>query len=199
MVDVLTSCNVALKEWAVTIRAMALGKQILIVRKGGIHQDDKEFRIIHPNFLLFPTYEHQKLDLLKSSVQHDLITPLEDASDDNEIHFNYWSRVTDFYELRDSATLSRISPFHHWTEDYVTSRFRWRPSQPLTLALLRLFKLEEETSVPLTPEFSGCKSWVELDQDIPVVGAQPVLSDEEYNKKATPIREALSEAEILVI
>ena len=43
MVDVLTSCNLALKEWAVTIKAMALGKQILIVRKGGIHQDDKEF------------------------------------------------------------------------------------------------------------------------------------------------------------
>ena len=199
MVDVLTSCNLALKEWAVTIKAMALGKQILIVRKGGIHQDDKEFRIIHPNFLLFPTYEHQKLDLLKSSLQNDPITPLERGLDDDEIHLNYWSRVTDIYELRDSETLSAISPFHHWTEDYVISRFRWRPSQPLTLALLRLFKLEEETSVPLTPEFSGCKSWVELDQDIPVVGAQPVLSDEEYNKKATPIREALSEAENLVI
>ena len=95
MVDVLTSCNVALKEWAVTIKAMALGKQILIVRKGGIHQDDKEFRIIHPIFLLFPTYDHQKLDLLKSSLQNDPITPLERGLDDDEIHLNYWSRVTD--------------------------------------------------------------------------------------------------------
>ena len=159
---------------------MALGKQILIVRKGGIHQDDKEFRIIHPNFLLFPTYEHQKLDLLKSPVHQDSITPLEDVPNGNEVHFKYWLQVTNIYELRDSETLSKISPFHHWTEDYVKSRFHWRPSQPLTLALLRLFKLENETSVPLTPEFSGCKSWVELDQNIPVVSAQPVLSDDEY-------------------
>ncbi|MED5428431.1 MAG: DUF1802 family protein, partial [Chloroflexota bacterium] len=109
MVNVSTSCNVALKEWAVTIRAMALGGQIIIVRKGGIHQDDKEFRIIHPSFLLFPTYEHQKLDLLKPSVQRDLITPLENSFNANEIEFQYWAKVTDVYELRDSETLSKIS------------------------------------------------------------------------------------------
>ena len=148
MVNVSTSCNVALKEWAVTIRAMALGDQIIIVRKGGIHQDDKEFRIIHPSFLLFPTYEHQKLDLLKPSVQKDLITPLEDSFNANEIEFQYWAKVTDVYELRDSETLSKISSFHHWAEEYVKSRFHWRPSQALTVALLRLFKLEEKMTVP---------------------------------------------------
>ena len=55
-------------------------------------------------------------------------------------------------------------------------------------------EIEEATSVPLTPELSGCKSWVELDQDIPVVGAQAVLSDDEYNQKSTLIREALAGA-----
>ena len=29
----------ALKEWAVTVEAMARGDQIIILRKGGIHQD----------------------------------------------------------------------------------------------------------------------------------------------------------------
>ena len=199
MVNVSTSCNVALKEWAVTIRAMALGDQIIIVRKGGIHQDDKEFRIIHPSFLLFPTYEHQKLDLLKPSVQKDLITPLEDSFNANEIEFQYWAKVTDVYELRDSETLSKISSFHHWTEEYVKSRFHWRPSQALTVALLRLFKLEGKMIVPRTPAFSGCKSWVELDDHIPIMETQPVLSDQEYFETSTKIRESLSGAANVVL
>ena len=199
MVNVSTSCNVALKEWEVTIRAMALGGQIIIVRKGGIHQDDKEFRIIHPSFLLFPTYEHQKLDLLKPSVQKDLITPLENSFNANEIEFQYWAKVTDVYELRDSETLSKISSFHHWTEEYVKSRFHWRPSQALTVALLRLFKLEGKMTVPRTPEFSGCKSWVELDDHIPIMETQPVLSDQEYIETSTKIRESLSGAENVVL
>ena len=199
MLNVSTSCNVALKEWAVTIRAMALGDQIIIVRKGGIHQDDKEFRIIHPSFLLFPPYEHQKLDLLKPSVQKDLITPLENSFNANEIEFQYWAKVTDVYELRDSETLSKISSFHHWTEEYVKSRFHWRPSQALTVALLRLFKLEGKMTVPRTPAFSGCKSWVELDDHIPPLEPQPVLSDQEYIETSTKIRESLSGAENVVL
>jgi hypothetical protein len=56
--------DLALKEWAVAVKALGTGKQILILRKGGIHRDDKEFRLVHPEFLLYPTYEHQKRELL---------------------------------------------------------------------------------------------------------------------------------------
>ena len=53
-------CQVALKEWAVTVNALAEGAQILLLRKGGIHEEGKDFRVIHPEFLLYPTYEHQR-------------------------------------------------------------------------------------------------------------------------------------------
>ena len=65
-------CSLALKEWAVAVGALAEGKQILILRKGGVHKDDKEFRVVHPEFLLYPTYEHQKAELLKDSYREDL-------------------------------------------------------------------------------------------------------------------------------
>ena len=32
-------CQIALKEWAVTVQALARGEQILLLRKGGIHED----------------------------------------------------------------------------------------------------------------------------------------------------------------
>ena len=48
--------SLALKEWSVAVNALREGKQILILRKGGVHRDDNQFRVVHPEFLLFPTF-----------------------------------------------------------------------------------------------------------------------------------------------
>ena len=53
-------CQVALKEWAVTIQALSLGQQTLLVRKGGIHEESKDFRVIHPEFLLYSTFAYEQ-------------------------------------------------------------------------------------------------------------------------------------------
>ena len=50
----------ALKEWAVACEALGRGEQVLLLRKGGISEEGREFRIEHPEFLLFPTFEHQR-------------------------------------------------------------------------------------------------------------------------------------------
>ena len=63
------TCQLALKEWAITVKALADGDQIMMLRKGGIHEESKDFRVVHPEFLLYPTYLHQKEDLLKDSHQ----------------------------------------------------------------------------------------------------------------------------------
>ena len=71
-------CQMALKEWAVTVQALAQGQQILLLRKGGIHESGKNFRVIHPDFLLYPTYEHQREDLLKEAHQSSLRRVLQE-------------------------------------------------------------------------------------------------------------------------
>ena len=53
------TADMALKEWAVVVEIMGSGRQILTLRKGGIHPSDKNFRVLHKEFLLYPTYEHQ--------------------------------------------------------------------------------------------------------------------------------------------
>ena len=70
-------CQMALKEWAITCEAIGRGEQILLLRKGGIHEDGKDFRVIHREFLLYPTYEHQKADLLRTEHQPALEALLE--------------------------------------------------------------------------------------------------------------------------
>ena len=79
----LDSCQIALKEWAVTVQALAKGGQVLLLRKGGIHEEGKDFRVIHPEFLLYPTYEHQREDLLKPEAQPSLKQLLAEKELDN--------------------------------------------------------------------------------------------------------------------
>ena len=46
----------ALKEWAVVCRALEEGRQIVLLRKGGILEYRQSFKVKHDRFLLFPTY-----------------------------------------------------------------------------------------------------------------------------------------------
>src|SRR5205823_6044048 len=50
----------AFKEWAVICRALAEGRQSLILRKGGIAEPGGEFALEQKHFWLFPTYVHQQ-------------------------------------------------------------------------------------------------------------------------------------------
>ena len=55
---------VAFKEWAAICRALATGRQDVIIRKGGIVEPGGEFRLDHRRFLLMPTFLHQSADQL---------------------------------------------------------------------------------------------------------------------------------------
>src|SRR5258708_20024339 len=57
--------KIGLKEWASVCRALEEGRQIILLRKGGIHESAGEFELEHPQFVLFPTYLHQNLKMLK--------------------------------------------------------------------------------------------------------------------------------------
>ena len=180
--------DLALKEWAIAVRALGRGEQAIIIRKGGIHRDDRDFRLVHPEFLLFPTYLHQKAELVKP-YQRDALRKTESEDDvAGLVELGYFCQVAERFEVRDEAALDRLSDFHIWTDDYARKRLHWRPKQPLTVAVLRVYQLQQPQALPVLDEYSGCKSWVELGQDVPLGAMTPVLGDAEFNR----IRDAVS-------
>ena len=185
------SSGLALKEWAVAVDALAKGKQILILRKGGIHRSDREFRVVHPTFLLYPTYEHQRRELVKHDSQIDLEQTIVENQSNEQVEFGYWCEVTDKFEVDEQAALDTIAHHHIWTTDYANKRLHWRPKQPLTVALLRVYRLQHPQSIDVLDEYGGCKSWVELAQDVQLGKMTPVLSDESYESQARAIRQGL--------
>ena len=188
-----SASNVALKEWATAVNILGQGGQIVALRKGGIHRADKDFRFVYPEFLLFPTYEHQKEELIKPEF-HGALRESYGESVAGMVDFRHFCQVTDKFESRDEAHLDGISNLHMWTDEYARKRLHWRPKQPLTIALLRVYELKRAQSLPVLAEYLGCKSWVELGEEVALGEMEPVLSDAEYERQADMVREALTGA-----
>lgn len=184
-------CQIALKEWAVTVHALAEGQQILLLRKGGIHEEGKDFRVIHPEFLLYPTYEHQREELLRSEYRPGLRQLLAESPPADTITFAHWARVEEVVELYQQEKVDALSPHHIWTNAYAQARLRWKPMLPLSVLLLRVYRMERTVAVPFIPEYRGCTSWVELMSRVPLGRLEPVLPDGEFHRRVDDIKRVL--------
>ena len=184
-------CQLALKEWAITCEAIGRGEQILLLRKGGIHEDSKDFRVIHREFLLYPTFEHQKADLLRTEHQPALEALLKRPREDKQITFTHFARAEEVLEVEDQGKVDDLSPHYIWTNDYAQSRLRWKPMLPLSVMLLRAYRLESPVTVNWIPEYSGCTSWVEILTDVPLGRMEPVLLDSEFRAQVDAIKGCL--------
>ncbi len=187
-----TNCQTALKEWAVTVDALARGQQILLLRKGGIHEDSKDFRVVHPEFLLYPTYEHQREDLLKEDYQSQLESLLAGAHNPDEIRFTHWAKVEEMVEVSQQEPVDALSPFYIWTNFYAQSRLHWKPMVPLSIILLRVYQMQNPVVVPFISEYRGCTSWVDIIPTVEMGQLQPVLSDEEFQRQVDEIKRSLA-------
>jgi hypothetical protein len=173
----------ALKEWAVTVRALERGKTALVVRKGGIRE--KAFAVPQARFLLLPGYEHQRPELLKEEYR-GLMGGMSDLADDGPLRFSSFAEVQGAYEISEAEELTALDAHHMWTPEYAESRFKWRPKKPLTVLVLRTYLLPEEVELPYRDEYGGCKSWIGLQEPVSVDGARAALSDEDFHKLIAP-------------
>lgn len=188
------STRIALKEWAVTCRALDQGKQIVLLRKGGIHEDGLDFRVVHLQFVLYPSYEHQKPALVKPEWQAALADTVAQAAPPGRITFTHFAEATSLVELMEQEPLDRLDKLHLWTSAYAQQRLHWKPRRPLTVMLIRVYRMQPVT-VPLLSEYSGCTSWVPLAQDVPLHGLTPVLGDAEYRRQVDAVMERLGAAQ----
>lgn len=183
----LTIINHALKEWAVAVDALETGKSILLLRKGGIKEEGNHFKVAHDEVLLYPTFEHQKPDLLKPEYA-DRVTEVPSGWHPETIRIGAWAKITDILLVSFEPSIKALLPFHVWNEKFVSDRLKWKPRQPIYILLLRTYKLSQPQEIPYRAEYGGCKSWIELHESISVANATPVLTNTEYNKLTSVIR-----------
>jgi hypothetical protein len=179
-----TSLQVALKEWASVCRALESGRQMILLRKGGIYESAGEFEVESREFLLFPTYVHQKLEMLKEPDHGGVEAKSEEPG---EIVLSAAAVVTDIIELRSRGQFDAIDDEHIWTTPLIDMRFNYKPQNPLYLLLVRAYRLHEPQTIANTAAYAGCKSWVPLDLPVELGDALPVLDDVRYDVRRKSI------------
>jgi len=137
----------AFKEWAVICKALADGNQA-----------------------------HEKAEALKPQGQELLARVEADRPPAGSVRLTHWAEVEGAYQLHNLVAALRLNDLHLWTVRTVSERFAYR--SPGLLALpLRVWKAPQPVELAETPAYAGCKSWVELEQELPTEGSVPVLDD----------------------
>ncbi len=183
----------ALKEWGVTVEALLDGAQVLIVRKGGI--GEKRFELPHDRFFLFPTYEHQRPELIKPEQRGTFAAPLAQRDEPARLPLPAYAELHAAHPVSDDAALAAIDPLHILSPDYAAERLRWRRKHPLWAAVLRVWRVDPAPVLEVTAEHGGCVSWVELPDAIAAPGAMtPALDDVAFADAAGRVEQALAAA-----
>ena len=173
----------ALKEWAVVVRALLAGEQILDLRKGGIRETGRHFALQATRVWLHPTVEHQDRSLVRPAYRRWVDDTEAAAPPDRAIRVEGWADVVGVARLTEPAHLDAIGGKFVWTGEYAASRFHWKSRDPLWVLALRTHRLVEPVTVPFRDAYGGCTSWVdlaELPDDPATLPSEPALSDEAF-------------------
>ena len=207
----------ALKEWAIVCKALEEGRQVLLLRKGGIMEYKQGFEIKHNKFLLFPTFEHQSkeyiqpdyIDNLDIILQHQLTDPYHPTANSGRNKLTLYAKVIDVKEVNDKSIIRKLEKYHIWNDRYVNSRMDYNPKKPISVLLLRVYKMNNPIEVDIIPEWAGCRSWISVEFEFPDMtmnstnsrdnnGAlnlqqeHPVIENSKFNQIAAEINEVLN-------
>lgn len=153
---------IAFKEWEVICKALADGRQSVILRKGGIHEGRAGFSFAHEEFLLFPTRFHAHGERVTVNAE----TPAPEWEVGEEVRLDYFVKVEKAETLTNWDEVKALADKHIWTEETIRERFDWEGKGMATgsihCATVNVTRLAEPIVFPYEKKHGGCRSWVEV-------------------------------------
>jgi hypothetical protein len=177
--------SMAFKEWSVICRALELGLQTLILRKGGIDEGRDGFQVAHDRFWLYPTRFHASREQLSP-----LAVPLLDELSEppsGQVVLTLVAEVTQVHALTTVDQALAFTGLHGWSDETIQARFQYR--QPgLFLLVTRISALPVPVVIEDAPAYTGCKSWVPLVGSFDAAAARPVLDEARFAEEVREIQ-----------
>ncbi len=185
------SSDIAFKEWAVVVDALGCGEQVIILRKGGIHEQRGEFHVDHRYFWLFPTQYHEAERSIIAS-KRPALRHLATGAARNVVDVEFYAVVDTVLHITDAALLARLQGRHVWAEHVLQQRFQFGREPGLHALVVRVHQLLRPERLPLRDSFAGCKSWMQFER--PIAGdVTPVVDDDEFTRQRNELRELVSD------
>lgn len=187
----------SLKEWSIAVDALVQGRTVLLLRKGGIREVAGRFEVPYQTVWLYPTYEHQKKHLLKPQWAEQ-VTAVAPGWHPDQVIIKAWAEIAHVWTVRSANAVNALLPFHIWNQQFVSERFRWKPSQPLHLLILRTYRLETPISIDWQTSYGGCRSWLTLEKSLETAKSHSVLEQQAFDQRAQQILQQIGGVEISV-
>ncbi len=181
----------ALKEWAVLVDAMGRGEIIAMVRKGGIREQRAGFTVRHDRFLLYPTFFHERAAELADRFLDALPASHAARPPAGMIRIAYVADVAAVWRVSDLERLRVIGNEHGLAWPAVESRFHYRNTPGVQVVAVRVSRLPHPVEMPEARRYAGCVSWVELDSDVAVEGAVPVIDSPTFEQRLAQLQATL--------
>lgn len=179
----------SLKEWAAVVSALESGDQTVLLRKGGILEIASGFRIELEKFLLFPTAEHQVYTNIQERFHDHLRQAHARPQKKDHNMITSYAEVLAETDVASRDTLDRLSRFHIWSKTYIDERRMWKEEKPIKAVFLKVYKIPGFYT-PLKPEYRGCKSWLDIQTEIP--RGEQVLDDAEIKHRMNQFMEIVN-------
>lgn len=182
----------ALKEWALAIKALEAGEQVLLLRKGGLVEGSGRFVLEAERFILYPTHYHQEPNIVRPGFEHLIQASISERPADGFLRIGLFADVAEIIPVTDRGAVQAVEKYHIWSSDYMEDRFDWKPESPLFLLLLRVYRFARVHDLALAPSYGGCTSWVDLNEPLSVEGSVPVLNDSSFQMQVDLIHRSLA-------
>ena len=186
----------ALKEWAVLVDAMARGDIIAMVRKGGIREHRSGFAVRHDRFLLYPTFFHENTADLAARFHRTLADSHTRRPPDGTVRVSHLAEVRAVWNITDSSLLPTVAHEHGLAAEAVESRFHYRGTSSVRLVAVRTLVLATPVEIPEARRYAGFVSWLELDRDIAIDGARPVIDEGSLQQRLDRLHASLGNPEL---
>jgi hypothetical protein len=159
---------VALKEWAGVCDALSDGRQVVLLRKGGVAESRGQFRLEHRECWLYPTWSHEAAQGLRTGFD----VPSRDHPGQLAIDRFAVVEWVDF--VADESSARRLALETAWTTETVLRRFHYR-RPGLWAVAVRVFRRESPWVIEIGPDHAGCQSWVNLESSLSVAPCRQVV------------------------
>jgi hypothetical protein len=97
------------------------------------------------------------------------------------------------WQIREAAMLDRMESLTLLDREAIETRYRFRSDQAINVIAVRAYRLARPADVVMKAEYSGCRSWVSIDEEIDIDGSAPALSDDALDAQINAIDALLTE------
>src|ERR1041384_2703893 len=114
--------SVALKEWDLQIAALLSGRQVFLLRKGGILESDNEFQLEHARFCFFPTFVHQDPRMVKAEFRAGITNM---RAEPEKVEIRGYGEAARIFEVPTRDALEKLGDLYVWDAPLLDMRFAY--------------------------------------------------------------------------